>query len=168
MFENQAPFYTIIEVASNNDPEVVPEESERLLEFIDSVNEHIVEGLIPQGEAQAKTIWDCRENLAPAAASYGLPLYYDVSLSSNKFYQCVSELREFVKHTGELSQSERDCIEIHGYGHIGDGNLHINVVIPGHDNHELQGRVKTVVEPFIMKFVKDARGSVSAEHGIGF
>ena len=51
MFEKQAPFYTIIEVASNNDPEVVPEESERLLEFIDSVNDHIVEGLIPQGEA---------------------------------------------------------------------------------------------------------------------
>ena len=107
MFENEAPFYSIIEVASNNDPEVVPEESERLLEFIDSVDAHIVEGLIPQGEAQAKTIWECRENLAPAAASYGLPLYFDVSLSSNKFYQCVADLREHVKNTEELSESER-------------------------------------------------------------
>jgi hypothetical protein len=47
MFAQEAPFYSIIEVASNNDPEVVPEESERLLEFIDSVQDHIVEGLIP-------------------------------------------------------------------------------------------------------------------------
>ena len=75
--------------------------------------------------------------MAPAAAQYGLPLYYDVSLSSNKFYQCVAELREHVRNNQDLTQSERDSVEIHGYGHIGDGNLHINVVIPGHTNYEL-------------------------------
>ena len=41
IFEKYYNFYCIIEVASNNDPEVVPEESERLLEFIDLVSENI-------------------------------------------------------------------------------------------------------------------------------
>lgn len=35
VFDKEYPFYQIIEVASNNDPEVVPEDSERLLEFIE-------------------------------------------------------------------------------------------------------------------------------------
>lgn len=37
VFDKSYPFYSIIEVASNNDPEIVPEDSERLLEFIESV-----------------------------------------------------------------------------------------------------------------------------------
>jgi hypothetical protein len=44
------PFYTMIEVANNNDPEVVPEESERLLSFMELVEEHIHDGLVPSGE----------------------------------------------------------------------------------------------------------------------
>lgn len=50
VFEKPYPFYSIIEVASNNDPEVVPEDSERLLEFIEAVEENIHDGIVPQGE----------------------------------------------------------------------------------------------------------------------
>ena len=50
LFDQKHPFYSIIEVASNNDPEVVPEESERLLSFLEIVSEHIIDGLVPQGE----------------------------------------------------------------------------------------------------------------------
>ena len=50
VFDQPYPFYSIIEVASNNDPEVVPEDSERLLEFIEAVGEHIHDGVVPQGE----------------------------------------------------------------------------------------------------------------------
>lgn len=54
-----------------------------------------------------------------------------------------------------------------GYGHIGDGNLHLNVSIPGYDNPALQGKLEKVLEPFVFDFVKQHKGSVSAEHGIG-
>lgn len=47
VFDQSYPFYTIIEVASNNDPEVVPEDSERLLEFIDSVEDNMHDGIVP-------------------------------------------------------------------------------------------------------------------------
>jgi len=47
IFDKEYPFYSIIEVASNNDPEVVPEDSERLIEFIDTVSEHIHDGIVP-------------------------------------------------------------------------------------------------------------------------
>jgi D-2-hydroxyglutarate dehydrogenase len=54
-----------------------------------------------------------------------------------------------------------------GYGHIGDGNLHLNVTIPGYDDSELQHKLTNLVEPFVMDFTRKAKGSVSAEHGVG-
>ena len=47
IFDKEYPFYSIIEVASNNDPEVVPEDSERLIEFIDTVSDYIHDGIVP-------------------------------------------------------------------------------------------------------------------------
>jgi len=45
--------------------------------------------------------------------------------------------------------------------------LHLNVVLPGYEDRSLQERVKRVVEPFVMDYVRKVNGSVSAEHGIG-
>lgn len=47
VFDVAYPFYQIIEVASNNDPEIVPEDSERLLEFLDSISDNIHDGIVP-------------------------------------------------------------------------------------------------------------------------
>jgi len=55
-----------------------------------------------------------------------------------------------------------------GFGHIGDGNLQLMISTPGYSDKELQDKLKQVVEPFIMSYVKQQQGSVSAEHGIGF
>lgn len=167
MFDTSYPFYSIIEVASNNDPEVVPEDSERLIEFIGNIDEHIHDGIIPRGESQAQQIWDLRENIAYASVKYGHCLKYDVSLRSEDFYKVVQLTRDEINNSTEMTQSEKDSIVAVGYGHIGDGNLHLNISAPGHDDAELQRKLKSVVEPFIMNFVKNAQGSVSAEHGVG-
>jgi D-2-hydroxyglutarate dehydrogenase len=50
-----------------------------------------------------------------------------------------------------------------GYGHLGDGNLHLNVSCPGGYDE----RVASAIEPFIYEYVGSQRGSVSAEHGLG-
>jgi D-2-hydroxyglutarate dehydrogenase len=49
-----------------------------------------------------------------------------------------------------------------GYGHVGDGNLHLNVSVPKPD-----AAVLARIEPYIYQWTRDARGSVSAEHGLG-
>lgn len=54
-----------------------------------------------------------------------------------------------------------------GYGHIGDGNLHLNISIPGYENVALQDKLSDVVDPFVFDYIKRVKGSVSAEHGIG-
>jgi len=168
VFDQKYPFYSIIEVASNNDPEVVPEDSERLLEFIDLVGDHVKDGVVPQGEAQSQQIWELRENIALAATKYGYTLKYDVSLPTDSFYKIVNETRSVINNSAEFTQSEKDAVVTTGYGHIGDGNLHLNVSLPGYSDQDMQEKLSRVVEPYVMNFVKNARGSISAEHGIGF
>lgn len=51
-----------------------------------------------------------------------------------------------------------------GYGHIGDCNLHLNVVIKDLAAAE---QVRSLLEPFVFEYIRKVEGSVSAEHGIG-
>lgn len=103
-----------------------------------------------------------------AATKYGYTLKYDVSLATEFFYKIVDETRSVINNSAEFTQSEKDAVVTTGYGHIGDGNLHLNVSIPGYSDQDLQEKLSRVVEPYVMNFVKNARGSISAEHGIGF
>ena len=48
------------------------------------------------------------------------------------------------------------------YGHLGDGNIHLNVWAPDHDE-----RVLGAIEPFIYERIAALGGSISAEHGLG-
>lgn len=54
-----------------------------------------------------------------------------------------------------------------GHGHIGDGNLHLNCTIKGFENRELLKRLKHQLEPFVFEYIREKKGSISAEHGIG-
>lgn len=51
-----------------------------------------------------------------------------------------------------------------GYGHIGDGNLHLNIAV--YDKSQVQ-KVEKLLEPFIFEKLRECKGSISAEHGIG-
>lgn len=46
---------------------------------------------------------------------------------------------------------------------LGDGNIHVQVSIPTY-----QEDIASQLEPFIFEYISSLRGSVSAEHGIGF
>ena len=72
-----------------------------------------------------------------AAVEYGFTLKYDVSLATNDFYKIVEESRRVIDQSSEFSQSAKDSIVTTGYGHIGDGNLHLNISAPGYEDSEL-------------------------------
>ena len=72
-----------------------------------------------------------------------------------------------VAESSEFTAEEKTQILPNGHGHVGDGNLHLNVVLPGYEDKSLQERTKAVIEPFVMDYVRKVSGSVSAEHGIG-
>jgi len=79
-----------------------------------------------------------------------------VSLAVAEFEGLVNECQK------RATAARGDAVAV-GYGHLGDGNLHLNVSHPG----PMDARVLAALEPWVYEAVAAARGSVSAEHGIG-
>ena len=53
-----------------------------------------------------------------------------------------------------------DIIRCIGYGHIGDGNMHLNITSKNY-SHDVMSRI----EPFLYEWTSEQKGSISAEHG---
>ncbi|KYN30873.1 D-2-hydroxyglutarate dehydrogenase, mitochondrial [Trachymyrmex septentrionalis] len=100
-------------------------------------------------------IWALRERISEGVLREGYVFKYDMSLPFSSFYEIIEVLRKQIR--------DPRIIRISGYGHLGDGNLHIQVSIP-----EYYEDVAAQLEPFIFEYVSKCQGSISAEHGIGF
>ena len=85
-------------------------------------------------------------------------LLYDISLPQERYYELVEDLRRRV-----LSQLP-DAVVV-GFGHLADGNLHLNVQTT--NGSEAAAQAKALVEPYIFEWTASAGGSFSAEHGLG-
>lgn len=146
----------LIECAGSN----ADHNREKLESFLESVFEEgmVEDGVIAESETQSAALWELRESLPEAVikAGKGGTLKYDVSLPLSSFYDAIRIARERV--------SGIDGVNIVGWGHIGDGNLHLNVAIDERSDVE---QVTNLLEPWIYEFVSTHRGSVSAEHGLG-
>ena len=106
--------------------------------------------------AQFDRIWSLRERLAESLKHDGYNYKYDISLPLKKVYELVSVLRR------RLDASSASYVRCIGYGHLGDGNLHLNVT-----SREFDEALFGVLEPFVYEWTRDNHGSVSAEHGLG-
>lgn len=81
---------------------------------------------------------------------------YDLSLPLKYMYELVEVMRRNLIGEGLVTV---------GYGHLGDGNLHLNVSSL-EDKHS-QAVLKQI-EPFVYQWTSQKKGSISAEHGIGY
>uniref|UniRef100_A0A0D9WWC1 Probable D-2-hydroxyglutarate dehydrogenase, mitochondrial n=1 Tax=Leersia perrieri TaxID=77586 RepID=A0A0D9WWC1_9ORYZ len=68
----------------------------------------------------------------------------------------------YQKHPSKLGLSTSDMGDVLGYGHLGDGNLHLNIVSTKYSDEML-----AQIEPFVYEWTSKQRGSISAEHGLG-
>ena len=81
---------------------------------------------------------------------------YDVSLRLTEIYELVEIMRARLAPHG---------VETVAFGHLGDGNVHLNFVTPG--VRQPSAEVLGAIEPFVFEWIAERRGSISAEHGIG-
>lgn len=119
-------------------------------------------------------MWSLREHVPVAVSLTGYTFKYDVSVPVRDFHVLADEVRQRVLG---LCTPEAAVV---AYGHLGDGNLHLNVAIPaaggGGDRgkgggesatEESRAKVLAMLEPFVFEFVVRRGGSISAEHGVG-
>lgn len=154
------PFYIVLETSGSNDIH----DQEKLMNFIEitSEKETILNGILAENSQQIEYFWNLRERIAEAFNIDGYVFKYDLSMQVSELYTCVEALRNHIN--SHANQEDAAKIKrLNGYGHIGDGNLHINISCDEYDSG-----VEKILEPFIYNYVSKINGSVSAEHGLGF
>lgn len=143
-------FYVLIETTGSNEIH----DKERLETFLlDSMESGLIpDGIVAQDINQASSCWHIREGIPEALKNAGAVYKYDLSLPIEKMNDLVEEMRTRLDARAKVV----------GYGHLGDGNLHLNISVPQYDDNLL-----LLIEPFVYEWTSKHRGSISAEHGLG-
>ena len=155
-FEATAPNYALIEV-ERTDASV----ERRALEIFESCLENgwVVDGVVSQNEAQARDFWGLREDISEACSRH-MPYKNDISTT-------ISNVPAFMAETDALLKASYPDWRVIWFGHVGDGNLHINILKPeGLSREEFVAKCARASE-LLFKTVEKFGGSISAEHGVG-
>ncbi|MDP3278959.1 MAG: FAD-binding oxidoreductase [Deltaproteobacteria bacterium] len=122
--------------------------------------ELITDGTMAQNSSQARSLWELRESISESLSGTGLPHKNDIALP-------IAALREFCASLDALFARQYPEFEICLFGHIGDGNLHVNVMKPEAMSREEFFARTSEADHAMFSLVKSHGGSISAEHGVG-
>ncbi len=155
-FETPAPYYALIEFEKLND-EV---EAQAMALFERCVEQGwVVDGVMSQSLEQLQNLWRLREDISETLSRW-TPYKNDIAT-------IVSRVPPFIAEVDALVGREYPDFEIVWFGHIGDGNVHLNILkpdaLPVAEFHEKCHHVSK----WVFEIVQRYGGSVSAEHGVG-
>ncbi|KNG49304.1 d-lactate dehydrogenase 2 [Stemphylium lycopersici] len=159
--EGEHPFYCLIETSGSN----ADHDNEKLQSFLEHVmeTEVVSDGVLAQDQTQIQELWSWREGITECLGHDGGVYKYDLSIPIAELYDLVNETRDRLTEAGLLgSESTHPVVDVVGYGHMGDANLHLNIPVRKFDK-----AVEKKLEPFVYEWVQKRNGSISAEHGLG-
>ncbi|WP_439887110.1 FAD-binding oxidoreductase [Pseudomonas sp. MBLB4123] len=155
-FETRTPFYALLEFEAT---------TEEVAEAALATFEHCVEqgwvldGVMSQSEQQLQNLWKLREYISETISHF-TPYKNDISVT-------VSKVPAFLADIDALVNSNYPDFEVLWYGHIGDGNLHLNILKPDALSKDEFFAKCATVNKWVFEVVQKYNGSISAEHGVG-
>ena len=144
-FPTTSPVYVLVEAGAGYDP------TEELADAVTAVD-GVVDVAVASDGARRAALWRLREEHTLAINRVGIPHKFDVTLPQ-------SRLAEFAATVPGVVEQATPGARTWLFGHVGDGNLHVNVTGVGSDAFELDDAVYGLAVAL--------GGSISAEHGIG-
>jgi FAD/FMN-containing dehydrogenase len=112
----------------------------------------IVDIAVATGASDRLGLWHLREAHPEAIAREGVPHKLDIAVPTGR-------LADFVAMVGPAVAAVVPAARVHVYGHVADGNLHVNVLGPG--------PLDDAVDDAVLRLAIELGGTISAEHGIG-
>ena len=155
-FESRTKFYTLLEFEAPYEP---------IMDKAMAIFEHcmeqgwVIDGVMSQSLAQAEELWKLREYISETISVF-TPYKNDVSV-------LISYVPEFIAEIDHIVSSNYPDFEVCWFGHIGDGNLHLNILKPENMSKDDFFAECQVVNKYVFETVQKYGGSVSAEHGVG-
>ncbi|TDR19341.1 FAD-binding oxidoreductase [Marinicella litoralis] len=151
-FEALHPFYVLLEF---------DDDEEAAMQVFESGMEAgwVTDGIIAQSIDQAQQLWQYREGISESIAHF-TPYKNDISVK-------ISRVPEFMQQLEDVLAAEYPDFETIWFGHIGDGNLHLNILKPENmETTEFKQQCEKVNE-HVYGLIATFEGSISAEHGVG-
>ncbi|MFZ9042129.1 MAG: FAD-binding oxidoreductase [Ilumatobacteraceae bacterium] len=144
-FVDAHPVYVLVETAGPVDP------TDALADAVASVA-GVRDVAVAPDERRRASLWRLREDHALAINRVGVPHKFDITVPHDRISDFVARVPSVVS---DAAAGARTWI----FGHVGDGNLHVNVTGVAPEAPRL--------DEAVYRFVVDTGGSISAEHGIG-
>lgn len=119
----------------------------------------VADGVISQNSEQIKSLWALRESISESLASFK-PHKNDLSVR-------VAQMPTFSRELLSFSKQHYPGFEVILFGHIGDGNIHVNILKPENLDHDIFVKKCLTVDKELFKMTEKFGGSISAEHGVG-
>jgi FAD/FMN-containing dehydrogenase len=110
--------------------------------------------------AQSRALWSLRESITLAVAAEGKCAKHDISIAT-------SRIADFVTSTDAQLQQRFPGVRSATFGHLGDGNLHYNILQPAGATSGAFSEMQQALSRVVHDAVRDRAGSISAEQGIG-
>jgi FAD/FMN-containing dehydrogenase len=152
------PWYALVEFSAGREGVLRPMAEELLAAALDACE--LTDAVIAESEAQAKAFWRLRHSMSEAMKPEGGQAKYDVSVP-------VASVPAFFAAAD--ASVERICpgARIVAFGHMGDGNIHYDVLQPqAMARTEFEAR-EDAIEQAVYDAIDRFEGSISAEHGVG-
>lgn len=154
-FNDEYPWYVLVETGTGGDAEVL---QNALAEAAGSGL--LDDAVIAKNERESAELWRLRHSISEAERQDGKALKHDISVP-------LSRMQEFLVRGDELVATLRADAKLVAFGHVGDGNLHYNVVLPRDLPADEWASEGERVSRGIYDLVHELGGSFSAEHGVG-
>lgn len=155
-FESRTPFYALLEFEALNEDVA----NEALTTFEHCVEQGwVLDGVMSQSQQQLENLWKLREYISETI-SHWTPYKNDISVT-------VGQVPAFLKDIDDIVSANYPDFDVLWYGHIGDGNLHLNILKPEALAKEDFFAKCAVVNKWVFEIVEKYNGSISAEHGVG-
>ena len=120
----------------------------------------VQDAVLSQSPKEAEQLWAMREGISESLAHTGLLHKHDISLP-------IQQLEKFIETWTRDIDQNYPGLKPYVFGHIGDGNLHINLMKPQEMDVQAFRDLCKRADHQMFSWIQKYQGSVSAEHGIG-
>ncbi len=138
-----------------NDEEVLMRDAERVMNVVEKFQSGEV--LFAESAAQKEELWKIRKNISPAVNWYTLTKSDDVVVPRSNMPKLISGIKDI----GKRYNFNTVC-----FGHLGDGNLHVNILRENISEADWETKIPEGIGE-IFKLTVSLGGTLSGEHGIG-
>ena len=144
-FPEEHPAYLLLECSDRTDPTA---------QLVEAVGEAtgLVDARVADDAAGQRALWAYRETHTEAISAQGVPVKLDVSVPTGSLPALVAALETTIR---AVCPQARSIV----FGHVNEGNLHVNVLDTGHLHEQ--------VTEAVLRLVASLDGSISSEHGVG-